>query len=466
MVSGPNGSSAGAERAARSVAIGALCAWLALYEWRAIAGHLALGTSAYDLSVFDYALWSLAHGHHGFVPFFGHSIFSEHFMPVLYVLTPLHWLLPSPALLLVVQPLVAATAGVLFLRLMRRDGVSTWPAVAMMLTFLLSRRTHSALSGDFYPEVFQAALTFAMVLAWTARAPVTWAVVVALLMIKEDSAIYVAGFAMFALATHRGARTRALAVLGVSIVWFALALTVFIPASRRADGLGSANPLLQSRYGSADGGPTMSTLLDHVISRKTASTLANMMYSTGLLPVAGAVWMTPALPGLVANFAAAPDSGQSGVTHHYAWPILPWLFLSAAAGAGWLHRRWPKPAGVWIALIVAATAMDNPAIQRMFSRGIPAEAAQVRAQLQRVQGTTTLAQANLIPHLPHSTSMFAIGGDVAPATTPDLVLLTTVGNLWPLTPAEVTDLLAQYRRDARYVEVESGPLFAFQLKRR
>ena len=447
-------------------AIAAIAAWLALYGWRAVVGHLSLGTNAYDLSVFDYALWSLAHGGHGAVSFLGHSIFSEHFMPVLYALAPLHWLYPSPMLLLLLQPVAAAAAAVLFRRVMdTQQGVSPWLATALMLMFLLARRTHSAMSGYFYPEVFQAPLTFAVVLLWNARAWVTWPCMIALLSTKEDAPLYLAGFALFALVTGRGSRRRAMAALAASVVWFMLALTVAIPASRRADGLSASNPLLAGRYGAQQGDSTIATVGGHLFSGKTAATITGMVATTGLLPLAGAAWMTPALPGLVANLAAAPDSMQSGLIDHYAWPILPWLFLSAAAGASWLHRRWPKAAAAWVAVLLLATAGDNPAIQRMFERRVPPEAAVVRDQLARVTGTTILAQPNLIPHLPQSASTYAIGSPVDPPVTPDLILLTTVGNQWPLSADAVAAQIVKYRGDARYEELLSGPLVAFRLRR-
>ena len=443
-----------------------LGAWVVLYTWRGLAGHCSLGTNAYDLSVFDHALWSIARGEHGAVSFLGHSIFSEHFMPVLYVLTPLHWLFPSPVLLLLLTVVAAATAAVLFKRVMdTQQDLSPWLSTALMLLFLLSRRTHSAMSGFFYPEVFQAPLIFAVVLLWRSRASIVWPCMIALLATKEDAPLYLAGFALFALLTGRGPRRRALAAFGVSVMWFVLALTVAIPMSRRADGLSASNPLLEGRYGSPQGGSTIATVGGHLFSRKTAETLTKMIAATGLLPLAGAGWLTPALPGLVANLAAAPDSMQSSMTDHYAWPILPWLFLSAAAGAGWLHRRWPKATAVWVALVLIATTADNPAIQRMFSRQIQPEAAAVRDQLTRVGGTTILAQPNLIPHLPKSPAIYAIGSPVEPPVIPDLVLFSAVGNQWPLGAGDLEKLIEKYRGDARYEQVSAGTLVAFRLKR-
>ena len=172
-----------------------MLAWTAIYVWRGLVGHYALDTNAFDLSVFDYAVWSLRHGGGGYVPFLGHSIFSHHFMPILGLLVPLHALFDSPVCLLVLQVFVTAAAGLAFFVFERRIGVERPAALALLAVFLLARRTHGAVAGSFYPECFQALFTFAVVLAWPRGGWRYWLAAVLLLTTKEDAAIYLASFA-------------------------------------------------------------------------------------------------------------------------------------------------------------------------------------------------------------------------------------------------------------------------------
>ena len=74
-----------------------LLLWLALYASRALVGHLDLQTSAYDLSIFDYAIADLAAGGRGQVSFIGHAIYSDHAMVILALLAPVYWLVSTPA---------------------------------------------------------------------------------------------------------------------------------------------------------------------------------------------------------------------------------------------------------------------------------------------------------------------------------------------------------------------------------
>ncbi len=447
-----------------------LLLWLALYASRALVGHLDLQTSAYDLSIFDYAIADLAAGGRGQVSFIGHAIYSDHAMVILALLAPIYWLVSSPVTLVLLQPLVAGAAAWTFHRFMIRDGAPPWLALCVMVLFLFARRTHSAMAGVFYPEVFQTLLTFVLVFVWTGPAWRVWLVAVLLLFIKEDSALYVGGLAAYAFATNWGSRRRALSIAGAAVVWFVVALLVLIPASRRADDMPAVNALWQVRYGATSSCDVpVSGLVRHLLSRNTTTTLTNMAVTTGLLPFVGASWLIPAVPGLVANLAASPDTLQSHLIDHYAWPVLPWLYVAVFAGAMWLHRRWPRAARIWLIVVVVATVADNPAVQRALRRGVSQDASTARAQLATAGATMTpetsvLAQANLIPHLPRSRHMFAAGGDTPPSP-PDLVLLTRTGNTWPQTTAEIEALITRYRTDTTYRETHSGPLFVFERRK-
>jgi uncharacterized membrane protein len=126
-----------------------LLAWLLVYPPRILSSHFRLATNAYDLSVFDYALWSTLQGRLGDVPFIGHSLFSHHFMPTLLALLPLYAWWQSPVFLIAVQLCAVVAAAVLLHRLLA-PRVSSLIAGALLTAFLFSRRTHSAATSVFY----------------------------------------------------------------------------------------------------------------------------------------------------------------------------------------------------------------------------------------------------------------------------------------------------------------------------
>jgi uncharacterized membrane protein len=441
--------------------------WCALYVWRALVRHDSLASNAYDLSVFDYALWNLGHGNRAFVPFMGHSLFSHHFMPILILIAPVYALFQSPVFLLVLQLVAVAAAGVAFYGFARRIGVERVLAIALVAIFLFSRRTHSAAASFFYPEVFQPLLTFAMVAAWPRGGWRYWTSVVLLMTTKEDAAIYVAGFAAlrFVLARRQplvGVSRRALVTAGVATTWFACAMWVAIPGSRAREGLPADNPVLEARFTNAEGRFDAGVIAARLASAATAETVVNVFATTGFLPILGPLWIAPALPGLVANLAAEPDSFQARLMDHYWWPVLPWMILAAASGTAWLQGRSRRLAFVWVFVAGAATLADNPALRRIGTTRADLDARRVLEQLHGVTGRTILAQPNLVPHLSHTNRLWTVGARVPPPEPPELVLLTKVGNLWPLSDADVVALIAQYGSDPQYETVTSGPLYSFR----
>ena len=443
-----------------------LILWTSLYVWRALSGHASLHTNAYDLSMLDYALWNSLHGRPGFVPFIGHSIHSHHFTPILWLLTPVYAVFQSPVCLILLQILATAGAGWLFHRFARRLGVERVIALALLAVFLMSRRTHSATTSFFYPECFQAVLTFAVVAAWNGADWLYWTSAALWLTTKEDAALYLGAFGALQLLSPEANRRAALTIL-LAIVWATAAVGLFVPMSRAADGLSSANPLFTSRFSSDGGMLDPATLVLRPISPASLGTWFNLLATTGFLPILGWKFLAAAVPGIVANSAAKPEMQQAALIGHYFWPVMPWLFMATAAGALRLQRRSLRAARLWVLLLLCGTLADNTAVRRLTRSQVDPEATTVLNQLGAVKygaGAVLLAQTDLIPHLAHSNTVFAIGGEQPPPRPPDLVLATRVGDLWPLTPEEVDSLIRSYAANVGYEQISGGPLYAFRLR--
>jgi uncharacterized membrane protein len=431
----------------------------AVYSALGLASHRALHTNAFDLSVFDYALWSTATGGPlGYVPMFRHSLFAQHFMPTLLLLSPLAALFDSPAYLIVLQSVFHAAAAWLLYRFSRRqtsDGV----ALALTAAFLFSRRSHSAASSVFYIESAVPLLVFGALLAWESRRLVLyWALVTLALGCKEDVALYLAVFGLV-IARDRRDRSLGIATFVVSVVWLALAVGVAIPAWRDLYGLGRANPFVEGRYG------TVSEAVTGVASLDSMRRIITVISATGFACLAAPAWAAITLPGIFLNLAAQPGTLQAALLGHYLWPILPWLFAAAAVGAPRLqramgtHARW-LPAAT---LVVALIDLPLPRAAARTAWRQPAEAHDVLRQLEMIPpGATVLAQPNLIPHLPRRRDMHSLGVYTAGQPETEYVVLTTVGDLWPFDAVKVNERAAAYAADPRFEHLADGPLVVFR----
>ena len=133
--------------------VGLMVLYIATFGLLAARRHLAYETSAFDLGNYDQALWNAAHGR-GLalttLPSLTLNRLGLHVEPILFLFVPLYWLWPNPLGLLWLQTLALGLAAwPLFLLARGRLG-SEWPAVAIVLAYLLLPATQSVNLFDFH----------------------------------------------------------------------------------------------------------------------------------------------------------------------------------------------------------------------------------------------------------------------------------------------------------------------------
>ncbi|MBT2228054.1 DUF2079 domain-containing protein [Nonomuraea sp. NEAU-A123] len=208
----------------------------ALYTTLSLTRLANFKAGAYDLVIFDQAVRSYAQFrlpiaivkgiHNGFGP--GFSTLGDHWSPILALLAPLYWLFDGPKTLLVAQAVLLAAAAIplwVFTRRALGPGAAHLVAVA----YTLSWPVLETVAFDFHEAAFAPLLT--AVLLERRQAGKRVAVVVAalaLLCVKEDMGLLVAGFGTVLLA-QRGWRVLggAFVVGGAAYTW--LASQVLIP---------------------------------------------------------------------------------------------------------------------------------------------------------------------------------------------------------------------------------------------
>ena len=123
--------------AALSVACGVFVAY---FLWLQLRRYEQLGAYAFDLGIFQQAVWLMAHGETPFVTVRGMNILGDHFTPILYLLAIPYRFWAHPFWLFLAQT-VALAAGVLPLyRMALRHTGKEWAATAIAIGYLLQVR--------------------------------------------------------------------------------------------------------------------------------------------------------------------------------------------------------------------------------------------------------------------------------------------------------------------------------------
>ena len=448
-----------------------LSLWIPVYVSRVLLEHYSLQTNAYDLSVFDYALWTSLQGSAMYVPFYGHSLLANHAMPTLWALLPIYAIFQSPVTLLVLQLTFVAGAATLLWRL-AAGRIPNVAVAALIAAFLFSRGSHGAIMSMFYIDSLEPLLVFAMVLAAARKQwRLYWISLVLALGCKEDMAIYIGAFCLILALTSEHRRV-AVATAAAAVVWFVVSLIVVMPAARDRHampgdqpGLDINHPVLELNYGTSDLAEIAAVAIDRIASWSTLGRIFNITSSVLFTCFAAPVWLLPAAAGLVVDLTALPGTQLADVTGHYLYPIMPWVFIAGLGGLQVIHARWPRRLGPVAGVLVLVVLVDWPGWRHLGSIPVSdmTEAASVRAQLDIVpENVSVLAQANLIPHLRHRMEVAAVGGTVL--GTPSYVLLTAMGDTWPLDRRQAEAEIDRYRADSRYELLVDGPLFAFRLR--
>jgi uncharacterized membrane protein len=193
------------------IAVGALTAVMAaLYCVFALAQFYRFRTSSYDLVIFDEAVRSYSHFlpgtsiikglHNGFGPHF--SELGDHWSPILAVLAPFYWLYSGPQTLLVAQAVLFALAipplWVFTRRAFGGGRKAIIGAYLVSVAYALSWPIASALAFDFH-EVAFAPLLIAIALErlQAGRLRTALFALAALLLVKEDMGLLVAGIGIY-----------------------------------------------------------------------------------------------------------------------------------------------------------------------------------------------------------------------------------------------------------------------------
>ena len=353
-----------------------------------------------DLIYFEQAVRSYAHFHAGISDFFGRywghtsgvSVLSDHFSPIIAALAPLNWIYSGPQTLLIAQAVLLALAiPPLWVFTRRAAGggpYATAAAYAVVAAYTIAWPIAEVVSFDFHEVAFAPvlmAVAFERVQAGRARGALL--ALGALLLVKEDMGLYVAGFGLFLAVTRTRLigrqRLIALGLIAGGIAWTWLATRVFIPAFG-----GDANKYWAYPTFGATIPQAILHILAHPLSSLRVLAVPGMKVAT-LDWLLGAVCFLPllspislaALPLLAERMLATTHPIWWGTGGHYnAYVIVPLLcgavdgavrldrWLRLAAGRFRADRRPPTGGAVTLALACAMVVVGLVMLPR-FSFG-------------------------------------------------------------------------------------------------
>lgn len=311
--------------------------------------HLLFQSTAWDLGIFDQAVYLISQGQKPISSFIGFHILGDHAALVFYPLAILYRIYPSVYWLLAVQAVALGIGALPIWHLARQAGLKENLAVAIAASYLLYPLVFNINLFDFHPDVI--AIPALLAAVWAARARHTWWFCVSILLVfscKEVLCLTVIAMGVWLLVFEKRRLYGAIAIV-TGLVWFVIATKGIIPYFGGAAGSVERHIQRYSYLGHTFPEIFKNLLFHPELTLGKVFSVDNLFYLVLLL--APVIWGF-SLPGIMPLIGTIPTLAlnlladeplQKDLIHQYSVPILPFLILvvikSLAAGKGWLQNK-------------------------------------------------------------------------------------------------------------------------------
>jgi uncharacterized membrane protein len=395
------------------------------YATYSVLNHMHFGTYAYDLGIFDQVMWHYSRFEIPETTVVGlPTALGDHFHPILLLLTPLYWVWSDPRILLVAQAILIAVS-IVPVFIWCRERVGRGPAYLLAGAYVMFWGVHSAVAFDFHEIAFAPVLLASLLIAadrgqWRAFG----ALVVALLLVKENLALLVVFIGLYVAIVH-GERRRGMIAAGVAIGWFFLTTKLLIPW------FGGGRGFRHFRY--QQFGSDLPEALGHML--RYPWTVFEVFVDQDakvrtlillFAPFLALIFLSPLailLIPLLAERMYSTNPFLWGTSAHYSLVIAPVLVMGTADGLARLMRRLPAErrhrargyalACTWVIFVVNVGAAGDKPLRALtdpefYSRSSADDIASRMVSLVP-PGATVAAQSHFVPHLSQRQGVFQLG---------------------------------------------------------
>ncbi len=341
-------------RLAFTICLIAFLVWIYLLSYK----YFHLGYYDWDLAFFTQACWQLLHGTQ-FVPLVGINYFGDHSYFITFLILPLFALFPHP-LTLVVLKLIAYLISAYLLYKIATETLGQKVALTLMVLYIIFPANIFSMLYEFNPEAFAPPILLWMFMAFEKHRWKSFFVAAILLMlIKENMALVVCAFGIYAFFCKNCPRKIAGGILLLGAVVFYILTICIIPYFRHLP----YHPFVV-RYEYL--GHSVVGILLHLMIRPAivATAIFNHVNALYIRDLFGAL-LVPALIGYHRLFFMIPILLQHLLSTHYpehtiyyfyGATIVPFIFLATVDALDHCYQRFNRTVcrGILILLVLVS----------------------------------------------------------------------------------------------------------------
>lgn len=395
----------------------------AYFLWLQLRRYAQLGAYAFDLGIFQQAVWLMSQGKTPFVTVRGMNILGDHFSPILYLLAIPYRFWAHPFWLFFAQTIALAAGAFPLYQITLRHAQKEWVAVLVAISYLLHPALFAMPMFDFHPVLLSVPFLLWAMDALDANRPVRFAIAsFGAMLCKEEVALGV-----FCLSAY-GALVRRLrwawwSLIGSAVwIWIVLKLMAYLAGAEK-----SAYLVFYARWGNSPFEILLGIFSRPIEALKALLLAEGHATDPGVYPILLLVPFAffPLLAPEVILFwlpnyaliALSERVTMRELGYQYASTLLPWLAFAGAIGFVRLARlseglslplrlRWQFfVALTWIfCAVFSAYCYRPPAVQQFMVSMVPPEKAKTLiAFLNRhiPPDASVTAPTSLVPPLAH-----------------------------------------------------------------
>jgi uncharacterized membrane protein len=296
--------------------------------------HWMYCSTAYDLAIFDRALYGIARENTSFSSILGFHILADHAAFILYPLSLFYKIYPSVYLLLGIQAIALASGAIPAKYMADRMGLTESQSQNIAILYLFYPLVFNIGMFDFHPDIF--ALPAFLWAIYAAKKDSLWLFIAAIATIascKEILCLAVASLGIWLGIVEKKRLYGTIAIV-IGILWFVIDIKFVIPYFGGENANLSRHLYRYATLGNSFGEIVVNIAKNPAILFSTIFTSANSIYLCQLwLPFAGYIHpkhllsLIGAFPILAANILAT-SGAQKDILHQYSIAVLPFLIVA------------------------------------------------------------------------------------------------------------------------------------------
>ena len=425
------------------------------FAFISILRHYSLLSAGYDLGIFDQGVWNCAHGN----PLFctikytqGGSLLGDHFEPILFFIAPVYFIWPNVLVLLILQPLLLASALIPLYLIGKSVLKDRFLIFAFLMCYILSKPVRGIVYFDFYPEAFMVpALFWGYYFLIKRNNLLLWLSIIVVLLCKEDTTFLVLALGLYALLVQQR-RWLGISFIAVAVLLWWIETGHIIPYF---------SPMHNYEYLSKL--PFGTSYLDNfkfcffhpvqfakfIFTKQKIDYMLRLFGPLGFLSLLSpSQFILNFIPLLKNLLGTSKSSIYYTINTHYVAGVIPFVFISAIYGCHALMQRLTiKNGSIIVGLFLIGITLlflgktDGCRIAGFFNN------MKINYTLQKIRAldlipsdASVIATDNLCPHLSHRSIIYYLdprGEQPLPKDMPEYIAIDK-GQLTPM-EAEVID---------------------------